>query len=56
MKELDNAGVPKSKCDTTLLNSSICSHSAHIPGLITVIFEVSGDKSTLSVSGVTVTV
>ncbi len=53
MKEVDNAGVPKSKRDTTLMNSS---HSAHIPGLITVIFEVSGDKITLSVSGVTVTV
>ena len=45
--------------DTTLIRSSItiiyiiCSH---IPGLITVTFEVSGRKSPFSVSGVTVTV
>ena len=51
---MDNAGVLESEVNK--VNSSICSHITHIPGLITVIFEVSGDKGPLSVSGVTVTV
>ena len=37
------------------LHMSSCSHT-RIPGLITVIFEVSGHRNPLSVSGVTVTV
>ena len=29
MKEVDNAGVPKSKRDITLMSSNICSHITH---------------------------
>ncbi len=55
MKEVDNAGVLKSEQDTTLMSSSM-RHITHIPGLIRVILEVSGDKGPFSVRGVTVTV